>query len=291
VGAAEPQRRHWSRRHPALITAAGSLAVAIALAFALSRHGGGFIDALRSIPYGIIVATVGLQVVWLVARSEAWHVCVEAAGGAVRRRRLYRASSLGYLGNIFNPQFGLGVRIAALRRSAPAGCPSAPALIAAELPIIAVEAMLAGLMSFTLIAPLGVPWWGAVVFLAVIVTLVAGLGGLARGRREGFWKGLAVMSRGGARLRIVGLVVFAVSAQVARNWLLLHAAGVNASVFDSIALLIATAALGLFPIGPSLGAGTAAGAAMTATAAAGALCFAAWAAADRLAFSRPSAPV
>ena len=37
----------------------------------------------------------------------------------VSRRRLYRAASLGYLGNTFNGQFGLAVRIAALRRSAP----------------------------------------------------------------------------------------------------------------------------------------------------------------------------
>ncbi|HSJ17989.1 MAG TPA: hypothetical protein VK920_07840 [Solirubrobacterales bacterium] len=33
---------------------------------------------------------------WLVARSEAWSVCIGAAGGSVGRRRLYRASSVGY---------------------------------------------------------------------------------------------------------------------------------------------------------------------------------------------------
>ena len=45
--------------------------------------------------------------------ATRWHVCVGAAGGRVSRRRLYRAASVGYLGNIFNSQFGLAVRIAA----------------------------------------------------------------------------------------------------------------------------------------------------------------------------------
>ena len=34
-----------------------------------------------------------------------------------------------------------------------------PTLIAAEFPILAVEATLAALTSFTLIGPLGLPWW------------------------------------------------------------------------------------------------------------------------------------
>jgi hypothetical protein len=67
-------------------------------------------------------------------------------------------------------------------------------------------------------------------------------------------------------------------------------------VLDSTALLIGLAVVGLFPIGPSLGAATAvlilgtngvaasaaAGALLTATAAAGALCFVSWAIVDQL---------
>ena len=81
--------------------------------------------------------------------------------------------------------------------------------------------------------------------------------------------------------------------------LVLHGLGVPISVFDAVALLIASAALGILPLGPTLGAATAvlilgkngvaivaaAGALLTATGAVGALCFAAWALADRL---RPS---
>ena len=105
------------------MSVAGSLLVAIALAIGLAGHRDEFVTALGSAPFWVLGIAVALHVVWLVARSEAWRVCIDAAGGRVSRRRLYRASSLGYLGNIFNGQFGLAVRIAALRRSAPTDSP------------------------------------------------------------------------------------------------------------------------------------------------------------------------
>jgi len=234
--------------------------------------------------------------VWLVARSEAWHVCVGAAGGQVSRRRLYRAASLGYLGNTFNGQFGLAVRIAALRRSAPKESPTPSVLIAAELPIIVVEVSLAALTSFTLVAPLGVPWWVPLICLAFGLSVIAALTRIARDRREGFWKGFAVMRGLQGRSSIIGLLVFAVCAHIARNWLVLQGIGVDGSVFDATALLIGVAVIGLLPVGPSVGAAAAvlilgadgvgamaaAGALLTATAAVGALCFASWALVDRL---------
>jgi uncharacterized membrane protein YbhN (UPF0104 family) len=117
-----------------------------------------------------------------------------------------------------------------------------------------------------------------------------------RHRREGFWKGLAVMRGLRSRNAIIGLVIVAVTAQVARNWLVLEGIGIDISVFDAVALLIAAAVVGLLPVGPTLGAATAvlilgangpaavaaAGALLTATGAVGALCFASWALVDRL---------
>jgi hypothetical protein len=152
-------------------------------------------------------------------------------------------------------------------------------------------------MSFTLVGPLGVPWWVPLICLTFMVGVIAGLRGVARKRTEGFWSGLAVMRGLAGRSRIIGLVVLAVCAQIARNWVLLHGAGVDASVLDSVALLIGVAVIGLLPVGPSLGAAAAvvilgtdgvaataaAGALLTATALVGALCFAAWALVDRLA--------
>ena len=53
----------------------------------------------------------------------------------------------------------MAARIAALRRSSPAVSPQVSTLVEAEFPILAVEATLAALAAFTLVAPLGLPWW------------------------------------------------------------------------------------------------------------------------------------
>jgi hypothetical protein len=284
------------RRHPVAVTIIGSLVVAVALVVGLWGKRHDFVDAFGNASAGVLATAVALQIAWLVARTEAWHVCVGAAGGRVGRRRLYRAASLGYLGNQFNSNFGLGIRIAALRRSAPDHSPSASVLVAAELPIVVIEIALAALLSFTLIGPLGIPWWLPLIGLVVAALAIAGGGRFMRDRRHGFWQGLDVLRGLSSRNVIIGLVMFATAAQVARNVLVLRGLGVDISVADAVALLIASAAIGLLPIGPTLGAATAvlilgsngvavvaaAGALLTATGALGALCFAAWALADRL---------
>jgi len=291
--------RRWGRAHPAAITVIGSLVVTAALVYGLWDKRDEFADAFSSASAMTLALAVGLQVIWLIARSEAWHVCVEAAGGIAGRRRLYRAAAVGYLGNLFNPNFGLAVRIGALRRSAPKDSPPAKVLVTAELPIVVVEVALAAILSFTLIGPLNIPWWVPVLILGAAVVLIGGGTRFVWNRRLGFWKGLEVMRGLGSRNVIIALVMFATGAQVVRNMVVLHGLGVGISAWDAIALLIASAALGLLPVGPTLGAATAvlilgangvavvaaAGALLTATGAAGALMFAVWALADRL---RPS---
>jgi hypothetical protein len=241
-----------------------------------------------------VLAAIALQVIALVSRSEAWHVCVHASGGTVGRRCLYRASSMGFVGGLLNGQLSSAARIAALRRWAPKESPRVATLIAAELPILTVEAMLAALTSFTLVGPLGLPWWLPLVCVAVIAGLSAGLRGLALAKGRWLKDGLAVMHSLRGRIRLVGFVLIAVFAQIARNWLLLRAVGVDASIFDAIAVLIAVVSLGQLPFGLSVGAAAsvlilgpegvaaaaAAGVLLTATGTVGGLAFAGWAVAD-----------
>ena len=292
--AAAPSRS-WLRRHSKAVSIAFGVTVTAALIVGIYSKRSDFVDAINAASYGVLAGAAAMQVVWLIARSEAWHVCVDAAGGDAGRRPLYRAAAIGYLGNLLNSSFGLAVRIAELRRTSPDLAPKAGVLVAAEMPIVVIEIALAAICSFTLVGPLGVPWWAPLIALALGVGIVAGLSRLANKKREGFWKGLSVLRGLRHRNTIIALTVFAVSAQVFRNWLVLRGVGVDVSVVDSIALLIATAALGLLPVGPGLGAATtvlilgsngvaaaaAGGALLTATGAAGALIFASWALADR----------
>src|SRR5262245_43884237 len=288
------------KRHRRAGTVAASIAASLALGLALIGRGNELETAVTGAPVAIAVAAVVLQLLALVARSEAWHGCVRAGGGTVGRRTLYRASSMGFVGGPLHTQLGTAARIAALRRSAPEASPRVPALIGAELPILIVEGGLAALTSFTLVGPLGLPWWVPLVCLAVVAGASAALRGVAAAGVRWLGSGLAIMRTLDGRARLTGLVLIAVLAQVARNWLLLHAVGVDASVFDAIAVLIAVVTLGQLPFGLSVGAAAsvlilgpqgvaaaaAAGVLLTATGTVGGLAFATWGALD-IGLSRP----
>ncbi len=171
-----------------LITVFGSLATAAVLVYLLAGRRHEFAAALSSATAWVLAVTVLLQILALLARSEAWHLTIRAAGGTVDRRVLYSASSMQVLGSVLNGQLGVAARIAALRRSSPAVSPQVPTLIAAEFPILAVEAMLAALASFTLVGPLGLPWWAPIVGLAVIGAASVGLRRLALGTGRELWR-------------------------------------------------------------------------------------------------------
>lgn len=293
--------RRTGRRHQTLITVAGSLATLAVLALLLAGRRDEFADALSSAPLWLLGVAALLQIVALLARSEAWHLTIEAAGGTVARRPLYRASSVQVLGGMINGQLGVAARIAALRRSSPDVCPQVPTLVAAEVPILAIEGTLAAAASFTLVGPLGLPWWLPVVGIAVVGSASAGLRHLALSKGRKLWSGLAVLRSLGPGSRVVGFVVVAVIAQILRNWLLLNAVGVSASVFDAVAVLIAVSTLMQLPVGPGVGAAAAvlilgsngvaaaaaAGLLLTVTGTVGGLGFAAWAGADHL-WTRPT---
>ena len=297
--------RAFGRRHRAPIAILGSLATAAVLVLLLAGRREEFADALTLADGWTLAGAALLQIVALLARSEAWHLTIESAGGSVARRALYRASSMQVLGGMLNGQLGVAARIAALRRSSPEVCPQVPTLVAAEVPILAVEGVLAAAASFTLVGPLGLPWWLPIVGLAVVGTVSAGLRHLALRKGRELWRGLAVVRRLGHGSRMVAFVLLAILAQILRTWLLLHAVGASASVLDAVAVLIAVSTLMQLPIGPGVGAAAAvlilgrdgvaaaaaAGLLLTVTGTAGGLCFAAWAGADRLwVFSRRPVP-
>jgi uncharacterized membrane protein YbhN (UPF0104 family) len=288
--------RAFMRRRRTAITVIGALATAAILAAVLAGRRHEFATALGTASIWILLIATVLQIIALLARTEAWHLTIEAAGGSVSRRVLYRASSVQVLGGALNGHLGIAARIAALRRSSPDVSPQVPTLVAAEFPILAVEAALAALASFTLIEPLGIPWWLPLVAIATIATASAGLRHLALRTGRQLWQGLAVLRslRGGSL--VIGIMLLAVFAQIFRNWMLVREVGVHASFLDAIAVLIALVTLSQLPVGPSVGAAAAvlilgrqgvaataaAGVLLTVTGIAGGLCFAAWAGADRL---------
>jgi uncharacterized membrane protein YbhN (UPF0104 family) len=285
----------FAARHRTPLTVLGTLVVVGLLAIVLAGRWGQFERAAVRAPWWALAAAAALQTLSLLSRTEAWNVCVHAAGGTVDRQRVYRAAGIGYLGNIINGELGFAARVASLRASAPRESPRAVVLAATEIPIVLMEIALATLFSFTLVAPLSLPWWVPLAAFFVVLAIVAWLARLARRHPSGWWTGIAALSQPRARIRVATFVVIAVCGQIARNWLMLHASGVHASVFDAVAVLIAVAALGVLPIGPGVGASamvlilgstgvagaSAAGVLLTATGTAGSLAYGAWALVDR----------
>src|SRR4051812_22067649 len=299
--------RRFQQRHPRLVGIGLASVITAIVVIALWGKREEFATAIEKAPLWLLGCAVLLQVVALLTRTEAWRICVLAAGGTVGRRRLYRASSMGYVGSLLNAQLGTAARIAALRRSAPEESPRIAPLLTAEVPIMVVEGMLAAIASVTLISPLGLPWWSPLVALALALLVSSGLRSLARGTGRGLRRGLQVMRSLNGSAWIIGLILVATFAQIARNWLMLHAVGVDVSVFDATAVLIAQVTLAQLPLGPSTGAAStvlilgphgvaavaAAGVLLTATGTVGGLLFALWALQDRLRFGSlaPEHPV
>src|SRR3954466_11099357 len=288
--------RNFRERHPRVVGIGLAAVVTAIVVIALWGKREDFATAIERAPLWLLGCAVLLQLVALLTRTEAWRTCVLAAGGTVGRRRLYRASSMGYVGSLVNAQLGTAARIAALRRSAPDESPNVAPLLTAEVPIMVVEGMLAAIASVTLIAPLGLPWWGPIAFLAVALLVSSGLRSLARGTGRGLRRGLNVMRHLDGSAKIVGLILVATFAQILRNWLVLHAVGVDVSVFDATAVLIAQVTLAQLPLGPTTGAAStvlilgphgvaavaAAGVLLTVTGTIGGGLFALWALFDRL---------
>jgi hypothetical protein len=286
---------HGSARRRILLTTVGTLVVLGVLAYVLAGRSSQFAAALLAAPIWVLSLAALLHLTSLLTRCEAWNRCVLAAGGTVPRRVVYRAAGIGSLASVISAQLGVATRIGTLRRSAPDTCPRLPAMVAAEVPIVAVEATLAALFMFTLVGPLGLPLWLPPIAIALMLAAMAGLRRIARRRRSGLWLGLAVLRDMQGRGRLIVLVIAGVLAQIARNWLILRAVGVDASVFDAIAVLIVTVSLSPLPIGPSVGAAaavlilgshgvaatTAGGLLLTVTGIVGAMTFATWACGDR----------
>jgi uncharacterized membrane protein YbhN (UPF0104 family) len=285
--------RRVSRRQKFFSIAFGA-AVLAAIVAVVARHRDEFIAAVGSAPAWVLVVATALQLVALVSRTEAWHVCIGAAGGSVARRALYRAAGFGYLGSQLNAQVGTAARIAVLRKAHPDESPRVPALIAAEAPIVMVEAGFGALAFFTLIGPLGLPWWAPLAALGVVGVVWLLLDKVSRAQGDGWRTGLAVLGQRRGRILTIAIMSVAIGSQIVRNWLMLRAVGVEASFLDATAVLVAMAVIAQLPVGPSVGAAAvvlilgsggvaaaaAAGVLLTATGAAGAVIYVAWAVLD-----------
>src|SRR5262245_3578777 len=153
--------------------ATGMLGAALlaGIAAVLAHHRHDFADAVRTVPLAALLTAAVLHVATVVARTEAWAVSVRAAGAVTERRSLFQIASLGFAANVISGSVGAAVRIWALRRKGGTDVPSAPALVAAEVPVVAIQLIVTAVMTCSLTGPFHMPWWAAPAILLVAITV------------------------------------------------------------------------------------------------------------------------
>src|SRR3954466_5704910 len=104
--------RNFQERHRRAIGIGLAVLVTAIVVIALWGKRHEFAKAIEEAQLWELGCAVVLQLIALLTRSEAWLICVRAAGGTIGRRRLYRASSMGYVGSLLNAQLGTAARIA-----------------------------------------------------------------------------------------------------------------------------------------------------------------------------------
>ena len=259
------------------------------LALLVARNGADVATAIEAVPWWALVGAVGLHVVVLIMRSEAWGLSIAAVDGRpLPRRVLHRASSAAFLAGTLQSQAALPARVAMLRRMAGDDAPRPGQIAVADVPIFAIELVLAAALLVVGVAGGLGSWWsaaGAVAFaIGVLVALT-----LTRRRyaHRPIARGLAVLADRRRRGRLAALVAGVCAATVARIWLVLVACGLPHTAGEVGWLFAALGAFGLLPAGPgapagatlatlgtgSVGAAVAAGLVLSATSIAGVLVY------------------
>jgi len=205
---------------------------------AVRRHD--LVAAIGGVPPQALVALAALHLASLVARSEAWRLSLAALAGTPPSRAAIHAANAGaFVAGALEPHAALPARVALLRRLAPQQLPHPTHIAVADVPILLLEAAgAAALLAFA------GAWWAPAAALAALVAAR-----LAAGRRA--TRGLAILADVRRRAALAVLVGCIVGCGLARVWLVLAVAHLDASPAAAAAAFAALGVLGLLPLGPS----------------------------------------
>jgi hypothetical protein len=205
---------------------------------AVRRHD--LVAAIGGVPPQALVALAALHLASLVARSEAWRLSLAALAGTPPSRAAIHAANAGaFVAGALEPHAALPARVALLRRLAPQQLPHPTHIAVADVPILLLEA--AGAAALLAVAG---AWWAPAGALAALFAAR-----LAAGRRA--TRGLAILADVRRRAALAVLVGCIVGCGLARVWLVLAVAHLDASPAAAAAAFAALGVLGLLPLGPS----------------------------------------
>ena len=209
-------------------------------------------DALSMATVEQVSALVLLHLVALVLRAESWGLCLDAAGAPVERRRLHSSSSLRFLADTTVPTYiGAWVRIAILRRLGGDRAPTIGQMITADGTLLLVEAFITVglLIACSILA--GLSWYWPLLFLALSAVALLAVTALRRRFADRAWvRAFDVLSHARHRVTLTVMLIFVLTIQPVRFWIALHAVGLDASALESLLAFVWTSVINALPIGP-----------------------------------------
>jgi len=209
-------------------------------------------DALSLATFEQLAALVGLHLLALVLRAEAWGLCLDAAGAPVERRRLHATSSLRFLADTTVPTYvGAWVRIAILRRLGGDRLPTIGQMITADGTLLLVEAFITVglLVACSILA--GLSWYWPLLFGAAAAIALLGAVALRRRFEGRAWvRAFDVLSDSRRRVTLTLLLTVVLTIQPVRFWIALQAVGLDASALESLLTFVWTSVINALPIGP-----------------------------------------
>lgn len=207
--------------------------------------------AVAAVPAWAVTAAVGLHVMTLVLRSEAWRLTLHCAGGpALPRATVHLANAAAFVAGTAQSQAALPARVTVLRRLA-ADAPRAGQIYVADVPIFVIELCATALVVIAGIATGRGAWWLAPLAVGVALAASAAVRWVPRRfAHRPSARGLAVFAARGRRGRLVALVAAVVALTLARIWLVLAVCGLPHGLGEVAWVFAAMGVLGLLPLGP-----------------------------------------
>lgn len=237
------------RRLGTTVIALAALAIVCAVCVANAGDAG---RAFATVPLWAALAAVGLHVLTLVLRSEAWRLTLASAGAEdLSRRAVHVANAAAFVAGAVQSQAALPARVALLRRLAGDRAPRPGQIAVSDVPIFVLELCATALaLGAGVLAGRGA-WWvaaAAVAFAAVV--LVAARLAPERCARRPIVRGLAVLADRRRRGPLVALVAAIVALTLGRIALVLTVCGLPHGLGEVAWVFAAMGVFGLLPVGP-----------------------------------------
>ena len=268
----------------------GGTAAVIALVAANAGEVGRALTVTTAEQVGALVV---LHLLALVLRAESWGLCLAAADAPIERRRLHSTSSLRFLADTTVPTYiGAWVRIAILRRLGGDRAPTIGQMITADGTLLIVEAFITVALLIACCALAGLSLYWPLLFAAIAVAALLGVRIARRRFADRAWvRSFDVLSHARHRMTLTVMLFFVLVLQPVRFWIALEAVGLDASALESLLTFVTTSVLNTLPVGPGpasvgatvsvfghdgVGAATASGLVLAATAFVAAAIYSSW---------------